>query len=297
MADGNDFAAFLSADENDFDAFLTSMTFAAGAVGGDFGCECDGCECGPSTVPPAIKSAVDEHQRKRKAEQPVATVFEGSKRLYIRQNRELIKREGGFSLWRLDLPVDGGDPIVEFRNSHRILFVKRLRKGSNVLSIGRGIIGSAAEENSRKRVNWEGGSSYFLPCDKGIACGWVHRLSDDAANDKDISSGDAGDTDGDGKEPPPDVADVVVYSLKVSPETLKKGTDDDEDAGLENASSSCWVQECLKLFRLCVEGFRPPSDDAGINGSDDGEDAAIGGGIALAVEESLAMELIIELAA
>ena len=112
-----------------FDAFLSSMTFA----GGDFGCDCDGCECAPTdTVPPPIKEAVDEHVRKRKLEEP--SVFEGSKRLYIRQSRELIKRESGFSLWRLDLPAmknGGDDPIVEYRNNHRILFVKKLNTKVN----------------------------------------------------------------------------------------------------------------------------------------------------------------------
>ena len=113
----------MSDNLTDFDAFLSSMTFA----NGDVGCECDECDCGVSdAVPPTIRSAVDEHVRKRKLEQP--SVFEGSKRLQIRQNRDLVKREDGFSIWRLDLPVDGGDPIVEYRNSHRILFVKQLNK-------------------------------------------------------------------------------------------------------------------------------------------------------------------------
>ena len=49
------------------------------------------------------------------------------------------------------------------------------QKKSDVFSIGRGIIGSASEENGRKRVNWTEGSSYLLPASKGIACGWIHK--------------------------------------------------------------------------------------------------------------------------
>lgn len=104
------------------DSFLSSMTFASGALD----CNCDECECGPSTVPPTIRKAVEEHLRKRQLEQP--SVFDGAKRLRVNQERTLVKREGGFSLWRLELPVDGGDPIVEYRNSHRVQFVKRLDK-------------------------------------------------------------------------------------------------------------------------------------------------------------------------
>ena len=120
------------------DEFLQSMTFAFASgsggtnnisIGGMCGCD----ECGPFSdeVPPTIRNAVNEHLRKRKLEQQsrqLSLLFDGSKRLHIRQNRELVKREGGFSLWRLDIPLNGGDPIVEYRNNHRILFIKQLNK-------------------------------------------------------------------------------------------------------------------------------------------------------------------------
>ena len=111
------------------DDFLATMTFAAGDLLG-MGCECDECECEApgDAVPPTIRNAVDEHLKKRQLEHP--SVFEGSKRLCIRQSREMVKREDGFSIWKLDLPLDGGDPIVEYRNSHRVVFVKQLRKVS-----------------------------------------------------------------------------------------------------------------------------------------------------------------------
>lgn len=105
------------------DAFLASMTFAKGAAHDD--CACD--ECGASEVPAVVREAVRQHLLKRKLEQPL---YEGSKRVNIIQRRELVKREGGFSVWKLSLPIyaRGGDPIVEYRNNHRILFVKRVSK-------------------------------------------------------------------------------------------------------------------------------------------------------------------------
>ena len=117
------------------DAFLSSMTFASG----DISCECD--ECGLSDdVPSAIRNAVMEHQRKRKAEQLSTTIFNSSnnnssQRGYnIQQSRELVKRECGFSIWKLVIPCcvsgirGGSDPLVEYRNQHRILFIKQLDK-------------------------------------------------------------------------------------------------------------------------------------------------------------------------
>ena len=117
------------------DAFLSSMTFASG----DISCECD--ECGLSDdVPSAIRNAVMEHQRKRKAEQLSTAIFNNNsngsrQRGYnIQQSRELIKRECGFSIWKLCIPCcvigssRGSDPLVEYRNQHRILFVKQLDK-------------------------------------------------------------------------------------------------------------------------------------------------------------------------
>jgi len=271
-------------DAPNYDDFLAFMTFAsAGALGG---CECcDDGECEPSSasaVPPTIRSAVDEHLRKRKLEEP--SVFEGSKRLHIRQNRELVKREDGFSIWRLDLPHTGGDPIVEYRNNHRILLVRQMNKASRVLSIGQGIIGSAAEENERKAVNWEEGSAYLLPCLKGVACGWIHKRIDDTDNKKD----DNAENDSTTIVRDDDIDDVVLYVLKVSPETLQsmegKNTDD----------MSCWVGKSYELFRQCLAKSQPQNGDGQKVKSDDKD--ATTEGILLSDEESSTMSLIAALA-
>jgi hypothetical protein len=72
---------------------------------------------------------VQEHLKKRKLEQ---TLFDRSQRLNIQQQRELVKRESGFSVWKLVLPrYHRSDPIVEYRNSHRILFVKQMPEVSD----------------------------------------------------------------------------------------------------------------------------------------------------------------------
>ena len=107
------------------DAFLSSMTFASFS---DMACECDECDL-PDTVPPTIRNAVNEHIRKRRQqEQPI--LFNQQAAYNIQQKRELIKRECGFSVWKFELPCGGGnsDPLVEYRNQHRILFVKQLHK-------------------------------------------------------------------------------------------------------------------------------------------------------------------------
>lgn len=262
-------------DETEFLAF---MTFAS-----EGGCPCcvDGDECDtPSAatnerVPPAISNAVNEHLRKRKLEEP--SVFGGSKRLHIRQNRELVKREDGFSIWRLDLPLAGGDPIVEYRNSHRIVFVKQLSKASEVLSIGPGIIGSAAEENSRGLVSWEQGSAYYLPCSKGIACGWLHTLAADAKTSETADCGSATSISS--------TADVVVYSLKVSPQRM------DEEPP---EKMSCWVEKSYELFRQLAKRQPQNGDIRKRNNADNNVDVAVEG-IALSDEESMTMNLITEL--
>jgi hypothetical protein len=125
MADDSDRFPIMSADDSTFDAFLSSMTFANS---GGIGCECDECGPGyPDMVPQTIRNAVNEHKKRKLEQEQHQSVFDGSKRLHIRQERELVKREGGFSMWRFDLPA-GGDPIVEYQNSHRILFIKKLSK-------------------------------------------------------------------------------------------------------------------------------------------------------------------------
>ena len=70
-----------------------------------------------------------------------------------------------------------------------------LLQNATIQSIGKGIIGSAAEENSRKHVNWKENSSYFLPFYSGFACGWINRTK--PAEEKKSSTDDDNDNDDD----------------------------------------------------------------------------------------------------
>lgn len=134
--------------------------------------------------------------------------------------------------------------------------------------IGTGIISSAAEKNSRKNVGWQEGSAYFLPCSKGVTCGWIHALADDAETKN--------------------AADLVVYSLKMSPETLQsmdeKKTED----------MSCWVAKSKELFRRCLAKSQLQSGDDKNENTDNKRNEAIES-IALSDEESMTMNLIVEL--
>mmetsp|Transcript_2277 Transcript_2277/g.3459 ORF Transcript_2277/g.3459 Transcript_2277/m.3459 type:complete len:250 (+) Transcript_2277:76-825(+) len=213
--------------------FLASMTFASGEIA----CNCDECDCGPS-VPLDIQRAVQEHLKKRKFEQPV---FESSQQLNIQQQRELVKRESGVSVWKLVMPRyhgRGADPIVEYRNSHRILFVKKMPQNATIQSIGKGIIGSAAEESSRKFVNWKQGSSYFLPCSSGIACGWVNTTTITDEKSSTTDNDDVKNTPGGGEDD-----NVVVYTMKVSPRDLERNQKEEETQQL-----SPWVAKAVELF-------------------------------------------------
>ena len=127
------------------DAFLLSMTFASGGFLGRCDCSDSDCEVSGGGVddrdplPRDVRDAVDRHnaRKRRGAEEgeeerrqrrrdvhPLSS--SSSTRLAIRQERTLVRREGGFALWRLALPPGDGDPIVEYRNNHRVLFVERL---------------------------------------------------------------------------------------------------------------------------------------------------------------------------
>lgn len=143
-----------------------------------------------------------------------------------------------------------------------------------MLSVGQGIIGSAAEENGRKRVDWEEGSAYILPCAKGLACGWIHKIDKDDSNNKQESTVGGDCTRN---------SDVVIYALKVSPETLT-------DEGTSKETWPCWVQKSYELFRKCLEKKEPESSG---DSSDDENNLR---GIPLSKEDSLSMELIVELA-
>lgn len=102
------------------DTFVSSMTFASssgefgmrtmgGGSGG--GCSCDDCDL----IPPDIRLAIQAHKR-RKAEAVT---------LMRTQDRTLIMRQESIAVWKWTMPLHA-EPMIEFGNNHRIVFVARL---------------------------------------------------------------------------------------------------------------------------------------------------------------------------
>lgn len=139
--------------------FLASLTFTNGQNLRK--CDCD--ECGISVVPVAIAQAVTRYKRQKLESGPLKRT----------QHRSLIQRHGTISVYEWLIPVHA-EPLIEFGNSHRLVWVKRLPKYSQIQSIGMGIIGSSTEEKGRLNEDWEEGSIYLVPSNGGKAVGWVH---------------------------------------------------------------------------------------------------------------------------
>jgi len=149
----------------------------------------------------------------------------------------------------------------------------------------------------------------LLPASKGIACGWIHKpdnteatadnnATSDTANEQNDDSTAKAEIPADSStttnniQSTSDVKDMIVYALKVSPETLEmsnKSTSDD---------LPCWVQKSYELFQQCLSTEKikaeQPNDDTKQN-TDAVEKNELEG-IKLSNDESLSMNLIIELA-
>lgn len=206
--------------------FLSSMTFANG--NNDLGCDCDECEV--SALPAPIMEAV----RKRKREILLA------RPLFSTQERTLISRQEGVAIWKTVVPV-GAEPLVEFGQSHRILWVKQLESQKcHLRSIGEGIIGSSDEEESRKQLDWEKGDIFLVKSNGGKAVGWTHCLNEGKKIDD--------TTTGDGIEP------AILITIKIPLSKIK----DVEPVGeqfpnVEDVTSDSWASYFLKIAQILVE--------------------------------------------
>jgi hypothetical protein len=201
---------------------MSSMTFAAGES--PFGtCDCD--ECGLVEIPAPILTAM---QRKR---QKMA--------LRRTQERSLVCREHGIAVWKLTMPVNA-EPLVEFGSSHRLVWMQRMVGGNKLQSIGTGIIGSSAEEKSRKDLDWSEGSMYLVPSNGGKAMGWIHTT-----NKKSSSSSE---NENDDEDKPSGHA--IMQIVKVPADKLLS-TDGDDSENSEDDEKN-WVSVFL---RLCLTGF------------------------------------------
>lgn len=97
--------------KSDDDVFLSSMTFASFEFGR--GCDCDECDL----VPADIRMAIKEHKRQKLQHVPMMRT----------QDRTLVVRKESISVWKWTMPHNS-EPLVEYGNNHRIIFVAQLPK-------------------------------------------------------------------------------------------------------------------------------------------------------------------------
>lgn len=198
----------------DKDRFIASMTFAS-----HFGaCDCDECEI-PTTAPTSIQEAVQLHKRQRLLYDTIAAT--------VTQKRSLVARSmSNISIWHLTLPP-GTEPLTELGGSHRIVVIDSMPKDRVVKMIGKGIVGSRDEENSRKVEDWTSEYGYFYKSNGGKAIGWVNEKtkSDEGRNVSDTS------------------ADVVLYVIKATKETVESANTE------ESMDESTWGGKVLHIFQ------------------------------------------------
>jgi hypothetical protein len=144
-------------ENNGAGSFSSSMTFASS--GAKRQCDCDDC----GAIPEDIMAAVRKRRRQMVESSPLKRT----------QERKLLRRDRGVSVWNLTMPLDA-EPLIEFGSSHRLVWVKRLPEDSILKSIGKGIIGSSDEEKTREDLDWKEGTVYLVPSNGGKAVGWLH---------------------------------------------------------------------------------------------------------------------------
>jgi hypothetical protein len=214
--------------------FLQSMTFASA---GEHirSCDCDECD---DFLGSAIAAFVRERKRQRLANAPIKRT----------QHRDLIERVGSVSLYRLTMPVEAA-PLVEFGNSHRIVWIERKPQGTVITSIGKGIIGSSDEEDSRRCLEeWKEGCVILVPSNGGNAVGWLHENSHCSAspNSSHVDSPPEKNRIGNDKSTRGPASPAILYVAKVTPDIYKEIDSKIEDHPL-------WVKALLECCRQGLE--------------------------------------------
>lgn len=191
------------------DAFLGEMTFAQMDK-----CDCDECGLSCAFPPPSIQTAIMDYKKMK----PSPT-----------QERTLIKRCGGVSIWKIAMPLNS-QPLTEFGNSHRFLYYKTVPQSVSVKSIGQGVVGSKSETDSRLKVDWKEGSGSFCCANGGKAIGFVSE------------------TEGDDTSKTDENMNVVYYALKATHSSV-----DDFLKGDTQSNPNLWVTNLLSLFKKHLE--------------------------------------------
>jgi hypothetical protein len=233
------------------DPFQASMTFAS--TGGGGGCDCDECGVGVNYLPNAIASAVKRYKAEIQA-MPLKRT----------QHRALGKREPqtsvAVSVYEWTLPADA-EPLVEFGNSHRFIWIQRLPETSVLKAIGKGIIGSADEEKQRVALDWKQGDIVFVPSNGGKAVGWIHHGATGTAPSSEEWTGD--DDDASIKT----LGHVVLQIAKVPVGQTGHSGNNVESEGLP------WYDKIRGLCRKVLEANKDSTVPT--NTTLDGEDAML----------------------
>jgi hypothetical protein len=224
------------------DDFVQSMTFVSA---GEHirSCDCDECDNLPWS--PAMVAAIRERKRQRLAKAPIKRT----------QHRELVERLGSVSLYRLTMPVTAA-PLVEFGNSHRVLWIERKPQDTVISSIGKGIIGSSDEESSRICLkDWKEGSVILVPSNGGKAVGWLHEYPNDGVNRTSLGVDSSAQENCDNKKKEKDkttnvpASPVVIYVAKVP-------SDKYQEIDSKRVDDPLWVKAVLDCCRQGLQELK-----------------------------------------
>jgi hypothetical protein len=235
-------------------SFQASMTFASidtsNSLGGA-GCDCDECGVGINYLPNAIASAVKRYKAEIQ-----------SMPLKRTQHRALGKREQqttqAVAVYEWTLPSNA-EPLVEFGNSHRFIWIQRLPDASVLQAIGKGIIGSADEEKQRVALDWKQGDVVFVPSNGGKAVGWVHVHHVVPSSDIEEGTGDDAGTKSGGH--------VILQIAKVPVGQTVPSGNNVESKGLP------WYDKIRHVCRKVLEAHKDSTEPT--NTTLDGEDAML----------------------
>ena len=280
-----------SNDTNIGPSFMATMTFAssggAGAARG--GCDCDDCG-GPGAglyTPQAIIDAIRAHKRKRNEYQPMKRT----------QQRDLVARHGPISVYKWTMPVNA-DPLVEFGTAHRLIWIRSLsedvrkchrlhlwyrgdlfliascpsflcsafsyfRKSSSLKTIGKGIVGSQAEEQGRQDLSsWNQGDVYLLPSNGGKAVALLHNSKNttgDSRETKDNESGEPSTSDSGSNASSSSSGHAIIYICKIPQDLVANtaNTSSPQDGSNENAEGDTpeWRRLIHSICSKSLESF------------------------------------------
>lgn len=152
------------------------------------------------------------------------------------------------------VPV-GADPLVEFGQSHRILWVKKLdSKTCHIRSIGEGIIGSSSEEESRKQLDWEEGDIYLVKSNGGKAVGWTHCLNkQEIEKSADSTEANNKDSSVSSSVRKPAILISIKIPLNKTSEDESSTSSEDELPNVDDVASDTWASYFRKLSQILLK--------------------------------------------